>query len=79
MSVPMTTGSASMRRTRRRADDSEAPVEMTSSTTATRRPRTASTRAGSMRSRCGLSVVMEYTGSAHDSPRWIFGVLCRIT
>ena len=59
MSVPMTTGSASMRRTRRRADDSEAPVEMTSSTTATRRPRTASTRAGSMRRRCGLSVVME--------------------
>ena len=59
MRVPMTTGSASMRRTRRRAEDSEAPVEMTSSTTATRRPRTASTRAGSMRRRCGVSVVME--------------------
>ncbi len=79
MSVPMTTGSASRRRTRRRADDSEAPVEMTSSTTATRRPRTAPTRAGSMRRRCGASVVMEYTGSAHVSPRWILGVLCRIT
>ena len=51
MRVPMTTGSASMRRTSRSAEESEAPVEMTSSTTATRRPRTASTRAGSMRRR----------------------------
>ena len=34
-------------------------VEMTSSTTATRRPRTTSTRAGSIRRRCGVSVVME--------------------
>jgi len=59
MRVPMTTGSACMRRTSRRAEDSEAPVEMTSSTTATRRPRTASTRAGSIRRRCGVSVVME--------------------
>ncbi len=76
---PMTTGSASMRRTRRRAEASEAPVEITSSTTATRRPRTAPTRAGSMRSRWGLSVVIECTGSDQVSPRWIFGVLCRIT
>ena len=76
---PMTTGSASMRRTRRRAEASDAPVEITSSTTATRRPRTAPTRAGSMRSRWGLSVVMECTGSDQVSPRWIFGVLCRIT
>ena len=79
MSVPMTTGSAPMRRTRRKAARVDAPVEMMSSTMATRRPRTASTRAGSMRSRCGLSVVMEVTGSDHVSPKWIFGVLCRIT
>ena len=76
---PMTTGSASMRRTRRRAEASDAPVEITSSTTATRRPCTAPTRAGSMRSRWGLSVVMECTGSDQVSPRWIFGVLCRMT
>ena len=37
------------------------------------------TRAGSMRSRCGVSVVMEVTGSDQVSPRWILGVLCRIT
>jgi len=61
------------------ADLVEAPVETMSSTTATRRPRTAGTRAGPMRSRCGLSVVMELTGSDHVSPRWILGVLCRIT
>ena len=68
-----------MRRTSRKAASVEAPVEMMSSTTATRRPRTASTRAGSMRRRCGLSVVMELTGSDQVSPRWIFGVLCKIT
>ncbi len=67
------------RRTRRSAAVVDAPVEMTSSTTATRRPRTASTRARSKSSRWRLSVVMERTGSAIASPRWILGVLCRIT
>ena len=57
----------------------DAPVEMTSSTTATRRPRTSSARTGSIRRVCWLSVVMDRTGSTKDSPRWILGVLWRMT
>ena len=75
----MTTGSARCAAPTVSAASVEAPVEITSSTTATRRPRTAGTRAGSMRRRWGFSVVMELTGSAQVSPRWIFGVLCKMT
>ena len=57
------------RASRRRVAPVEAPVEITSSTMATRLPRTSSIRARSKSSRCSTSVVMERTGSLMASAR----------
>ena len=77
--APTATGSRPTRRSSRSAAATDAPVETTSSISATRRPSTTGTRRRSSSSRWSTAVVIERTGSATASSRWIFGVLCRIT
>ncbi len=56
----------------------EAPVDITSSTSATRRPAATGTLARSNRRRCAPPVVIDLTGSAIASARWIFWVFWKI-
>ena len=76
--VPIATGSAPTRLSRFSAARIDAPVEMTSSTSPTLLPLTASTLAASKSSLCWAPVVMDLTGSVMASRRCSFGVFCKM-